>query len=675
MKQQILFLYFIFFVLFFATPDAFAETVKGTLTLDTIVVVEEREDGAFQTGDVDQEQTPAFFAVIKREQFEGKMEDLSEVIEKEAGIQVRQSGGLGSFSTVSLRGSSCDQVMVYMDGILLNDASGGGVDLSNISLSDVEAIEIYRGVTPVNFGKASIGGVVNIRTLRSKKGLNGTVSAGYGSFNTRKLAGFVNHKPGRWDYLISADYLSSDNDFDFLNDNGTEWNKADDRWEKRNNADFDQKNVLVKAGFDFTSDVRMDLVNQWFSKDQGLPSWNNSETTKTSFNTKRDIATLKLTANDVGPYHFNTSARFDYSWKEEEYDDRHGHIGLGDQHSAYTTTRYGAACFIEWLTDWNTLSLMFDALHETYEPEDLLGAQNPGQSSRDSLSLGLQDSFLFFQDRLIVTPGLRSTAVKDELKSATSPWGTPLEGRSRNEAYLSPQIGLKYRLFDWLTLKTNVARYVRQPSFFELFGDRGFFIGNDELEEEKGVNFDAGFEINLPMSNRWLRRISCDIAYFRSDVDDLITRSYDARGIGKSDNISEARIEGIEAGFKLEFIRYFRLIGNATWQDTENRSDISAFDGKQLSGRFEKSYLGRIEARYGGFKVYSEYVAETGMYYDTANLLKAEDKEEINSGVSWLFRSFLFSLEIKNLKDDLYEDFNGYPLPGRSCFFTVKHSF
>ena len=63
------------------------------------------------------------------------------------------------------------------------------------------------------------------------------------------------------------------------------------------------------------------------------------------------------------------------------------------------------------------------------------------------------------------------------------------------------------------------------------------------------------------------------------------------------------------------------------------------------------------------------------MYYDTANLLKAEDKKEINACVSWLFRSFLFRLEAKNITDNHYEDFNGYPLPGRAGFFTVKHSF
>ena len=80
-----------------------------------------------------------------------------------------------------------------------------------------------------------------------------------------------------------------------------------------------------------------------------------------------------------------------------------------------------------------------------------------------------------------------------------------------------------------------------------------------------------------------------------------------------------------------------------TWQDPENRSEIESFNGKKLPGRFEKSYLGRIEALHRGFKLYTEYVVEKDMYYDTANLLKAEDKKEVNAGISWLFRSFLFS--------------------------------
>ena len=652
-----------------------ADEPKKTTTLESIVVTAEQDQPDYQTGDVDLEETTGFVTVIEREAFEGKMEDLAEVLQNEAGVQVRQSGGLGSFSTVSLRGSSSDQVMVFMDGVLLNDASGGGVDLSTISLSDVAAIEVYRGVTPVNFNKASIGGVVNIRTLRAKEGLNASATLGYGSFNTRQASAFVNHKPGDWDYLVSASYLASDNDFKYLYDNHTEYNPDDDEWVKRNNAQFDQGNVLAKAGYDFNDDLRIDLLNQWFSKDQGLPTWNNSAKADASLQTERNITSLGFTANDVGPLHFNTRTNVDYSYKDELYNDSHGTIGLGRQKSRYITQRYGGNFFLEWLTDMNTMSFMADFHEETYDPEDLLTQKNPNKSTRNTLNLGIQDSVFLFEDRLTVTPGIRYTYLKDDLQSATNMFGQPLEGKERNENYLSPQIGVKYTPLDWLNFRSNLAKYTREPSFFELFGDRGFIVGNPDLEAEKGVNFDAGFEVRYPTGIWWLNYISVNAAYFGSNVDDLITFVYDSRGIGKAQNISQAEIRGVESEIRIDFLKYFRLVGNATWQDPINKSQVKAFDGNILPGRFQQSYLGRLEGRYAGVKVFGEYVRETGMYYDSANLLPAKDKNEVNGGISWLFHSFLFSFEGRNLTNEQYEDFNGYPMPGRAFYFTVGYRY
>jgi len=121
-KISILFLLLIFV---FNTSMA-SEKSKNVKTLDTIVVTADKsDDELFQTGDVDMQETPAFYSLIKRDQFEGKIESLAEVIEKEAGVQVRQAGGLGSYSVISLRGSTSEQVMIYIDGILLNEASGG----------------------------------------------------------------------------------------------------------------------------------------------------------------------------------------------------------------------------------------------------------------------------------------------------------------------------------------------------------------------------------------------------------------------------------------------------------------------------------------------------------------------------------------------------------------------
>lgn len=644
--------------------------------MDAIVVTAQKPERSQETGDVNLEATPSFYSLITREEFEGKVESLAEVIEKEAGVQVRQAGGLGSFSTVSLRGSTSDQVLVFLDGILLNDASGGGVDLGTISLSDVESIEIFRGATPASFGRSSIGGVVNIRTLRSRKGLHGSLSAGYGSFATWKLSGLLNHKPGNWDYLISADYLESANDFKFLNDKGTVWNRSDDELERRHNAQFHENNIMGKAGCDLTENVRVDVMDQWFSKKQGLPTWNNSELAKTSFATDRNIATVKLTANDIGPYHLNTSTFLDYTHKVEEYDDSEGQVGLGRQLNRYTTDRFGGHSIIEWHTAWNTLTFMLDIQRETYAPEDLLNPDNHiNESSRDTLSAGMQDSLYLFEERLVVTPAIRYTHIHDERRSAVDMWGRTQPGSTEDDGYWNPQLGVRYRVLEGLILKSNIGQYVREPSFFELFGDRGFFIGNADLKPEKGTNFDVGLEARWSGPNEWLKSVTFNTAYFHNSVDDLITRVYDARGIGRSVNISRSLIQGVEASIKIDLLKYFRLIGNATWQDPVQENEIKAFDGKTLPGRFQESYLARVEAVYGWARLYAEVLTETGLFYDAANMLPAEDKTEINFGLSLLLRSFTVNLEAKNVTDEQYEDFNGYPMPGRSAYVTVQYKF
>ena len=125
----------------------------------------------------------------------------------------------------------------------------------------------------------------------------------------------------------------------------------------------------------------------------------------------------------------------------------------------------------------------------------------------------------------------------------------------------------------------------------------------------------------------------------------------------------------------LDFLKILRFVARATYQDTENLSDIKAFKGKKLAGRAEESYLIRLEAQYGGLKVYCEQVEEKGLFYDTANLLEAKDKREINAGATWLVGPVLINAEARNLEDEQFEDFNGFPLPGRSYYASVKYSF
>ena len=464
-----------------------AQTDSGSVTLDSIIVTAPRDELEHRTGDVDQDLTPVSHTVIPREQFEGRVESLAEVIEQEVGVQVRRSGGLGSYSTVSLRGSSASQVLIFLDGILLNDSSSGVVNLGDISLSDVQALEIYRGSTPIQFGQASIGGAVNIVTRRAKEGLGGSISLGYGSYNTQQASLFFRHKPGKLDYLLSVEHMSGDNNYEILNDNGTEWNQEDDYWEERNNAGFSQQNVLAKMGYDFSEDWRVEILDQWFSKTQELPSWNNNPLTETSLDTARNVFSLALTADNLSRLNLNARLKFDHLWKEETYEDLQGHIGLGQQHSIYRTTANDLNFYLEWPTSFQVLSLLAEVREETFEPEDLLHNDvQPYESTRRSLSLGLQDHIIVWDERFVFTPGYRYLTVDDQITSGTDIFQVQTTGRTSQEDYHLPQFGAICRVTDWFRLRANWARYVRLPNFYELFGDYGFLLSNDDLKANPG---------------------------------------------------------------------------------------------------------------------------------------------------------------------------------------------
>ena len=657
------------------TQSVIAEKREDVYTLDTVVVQAHKEDDTnYQTGDVYLEETPAFYSLIERDRFDGKIESLADVIEKEAGVHVSQIAGFGSYSVLSIRGSTSDQVMIYMDGILLNDASGGGVDLSNISLSDVESIEIYRGITPANFSNASIGGVVNIKTLRTKKGFTGNYSTGKASFGTTRVSTYVNNNLERLDYVLSAEYTRAENDFEILNENKVPLSPADWTVEKRNNAVARQYNFLGKVGHDFSEFSRITLVSQWFSKDQGIPRRDN-KVNSTRFDTDRGILTAQIIADNLGTFHLNTKTRVTYLWKEEDYDDRKGQIGKGRIHTLDKTDTLNGNFFCEYLTENNSFSFNFDIKSENYQTIDFFKRKNPNKSKRETYIITAQNTHYFLKQKLNTSSALRMMQVNNNLKDDTDVYGNRVVSKDSRDTYWMPQLGIKYRWLKWLTLKSNIARYVRLPSFFELFGDRGFFSGNPELKPEKGQNFDIGFEINRKPINEYVQRIKWSALYFLNNTVDRIEPRPDSAGFYKEINLSKSRVHGLETSMILDFSNNISTHFNYTLQRSKNLSDESGNNEKKLPNCLENSFAGRIEATLKPIKVFYEFVLEDGLYFDEAEVHDASTKRVSNAGIVWSYDMFQANFDIKNIENNEFEEFFKYPHPGRSYALTVKYKF
>lgn len=114
--------------------------------------------------------------------------DLPSLLRREAGIEIFQSGGMGTVSSLQMRGASSTQVLVLLDGIEISAVSNGGAQLAQIMASHIDHIEIVRGNVSALYGSSAVGGVVRIFT-RPNSGVEATpnkaVSSHYGAARTR----------------------------------------------------------------------------------------------------------------------------------------------------------------------------------------------------------------------------------------------------------------------------------------------------------------------------------------------------------------------------------------------------------------------------------------------------------------------------------------------------------
>lgn len=181
---------------------------------------------------------------------------LSDLLNKASGVKVRQSGGLGSSTSISLNGFTGRSVKLFMDGVPMN-GFGSAFQLNNIPVNMADRIEIYKGVVPIEFGTDAMGGVINIVTNQSANTFV-DASYSYGSFNTHKLnLSFGHTTDNGFSFQANAFMNYSDNDYKmrlsqmtFFSDDGkTTTTETGNFVAKRFNDRYRNQTAQLKVGF------------------------------------------------------------------------------------------------------------------------------------------------------------------------------------------------------------------------------------------------------------------------------------------------------------------------------------------------------------------------------------------------------------------------------------------
>ena len=131
-----------------ALPFAAQAQAQDATDLDEVVVTGTRTDVAVRD-------SLAPVQVIAREDIErSQSRSLIDLLKGRAGIGFTNQGGLGKLSTINIRGTESDHVLVLVDGIRIGSATAGLASFQDLPVDQIERIEIVRGPRSSLYEKA-----------------------------------------------------------------------------------------------------------------------------------------------------------------------------------------------------------------------------------------------------------------------------------------------------------------------------------------------------------------------------------------------------------------------------------------------------------------------------------------------------------------------------------------
>jgi vitamin B12 transporter len=147
------------------------------------------------------------------------------------GAAVLQNGSFGAQASLFLRGGESKYVQVLVDGVPVNDP-GGSFNFANLTVDNVDRIEVLRGPASVLYGSDAVTGVVQVFTRRGAPATDLSLAARGGSFGTAEGEGRAagSLAAGRLGWSAGASHYGSDGILAFNNAYRNESGSAALRW-------------------------------------------------------------------------------------------------------------------------------------------------------------------------------------------------------------------------------------------------------------------------------------------------------------------------------------------------------------------------------------------------------------------------------------------------------------
>ncbi len=647
--------------------------------------------------------SPGFATVVELEDPKAApvRDGLAEVVARTPGVHVRSLGGLGQFSSVSIRGSTSQQVGVFLDGVPVTSSFAGLLDLADLPIEGMSRVEIHRGFVPIAFGAASLGGAIDLVSAAPDDARpHAHAMVGFGSFLTRQARGGVVLVPRRRLAIgMRVAYGGTRGNFPYFDDGGTPVSTVDDRTGERVNAGYDR--VLGQLRIDARAGAWRIGVQELVSwKQQGIPG-PAAAPAREAAQSEVVARTTASAGRAIGRPGGSLEWVLGLGVGRRRFVDPLAEIGVGDDDQvAVTIDAYISPRWRVPLWRGAFLTAMADQRTEWLAIDQRVERMPSGDADRARLGFGAGaelEQFLW-DGRVQLVPAVRVDGFVSRFAVADDEGEQDDEGTNSLSAGVSPRFGARVSPLEILSVRGSVGRFLRAPSLVELFGDRGFFVGNEGLRPEHGLAADGGVVVDV---DRPRVRAYAQLAGFWSKSRDLI-QWVSAGSVARPQNVAGARVRGLEAAANVaDGEGMAELAIHYTLLDAVDRSGAPDRDGNALPGRprhdlYTRASFGRAFAVRGvaveprvAYTV--ELVART--YLDPHERYVLPPRLLQGIGVELhVARRVHAGFEVRNLLDVRTStvtlpiasdrpsvvpvaDFIGYPLPGRSLWGTLRVDF
>jgi len=143
--------------------------------------------------------------------------NVADLLRTVPGVHLVQQGSRGGAAGLFIRGANSNQTLVVVDGVRINNPMTGGVDLGNLTLDQVQRIEVVKGPFTTLYGSDAVGGVVYVFT-KSGAQVEDRAKIGAGGFGTYTASAVVGDGQGDRGWTLSGSWIDTDGTRDINSD-------------------------------------------------------------------------------------------------------------------------------------------------------------------------------------------------------------------------------------------------------------------------------------------------------------------------------------------------------------------------------------------------------------------------------------------------------------------------